>query len=100
VSSGSPVAACAAQRVPPPDTQPVGVGVLYLDGERGTPHLLRFPARGLSRFTPFSQDAQPRIQGKCPLELAGYDIRQMPMAALCTGLSIMWPLEMSDVPNL
>jgi len=54
----------------------------------------------LYRFTPFSQDAQPQIRGKCPLELAGYDIRQVPMAALCTGLSIMWPLEVSHVPNL
>jgi len=36
----------------------------------------------LYRFTPFSQDAQPRIRGKCPLELAGYDISQTPMATL------------------
>jgi hypothetical protein len=54
----------------------------------------------LYRFTPFSQDARPGIRGKCPPELAGYDIRQVPMAALCTGLSIMWPLKMADVPNL
>ena len=33
------------------------------------------------RCTPFSRDAQPRIRGKCPLELAGYDISQMPMAS-------------------
>jgi len=45
------------------------------------------------RFTPFSADAQARIRGKCPLELAGYDIRQIPMALLCTGLSVDWPLE-------
>jgi len=45
------------------------------------------------RFTPFSQDAQPCIRGKCPLELAGYDIGQMPMAALCAGSSFAWPLE-------
>jgi transposase-like protein len=53
------------------------------------------------RFTPFSQDAQPRLRGKCPLELAGYDIRQVPMAALCTGLSVDWPLEVAqdNVPN-
>jgi len=25
--------------------------------------------------------------------LAGYDIRQIPMALLCTGLSVDWPLE-------
>ncbi len=53
------------------------------------------------RFTPFSDDAQPAIRGKCPLELAGYDISQMPMAALCHGLSFDWPLEVAhnDVPN-
>jgi hypothetical protein len=55
----------------------------------------------LYRFTPFSQDAQPRIRGKCPLQLAGYDISQIPMASLCTGLSVDWPLEMArtHVPN-
>jgi hypothetical protein len=55
----------------------------------------------LYRFTPFSDDAQPAIRGKCPLQLAGYDISQMPMTALCHGLSLDWPLEMTqnDVPN-
>lgn len=55
----------------------------------------------LYRFTPFSADAQPGIRGKCPLELAGYDIRQLPMAALCRGLSFDWSVEMThhDVPN-
>jgi hypothetical protein len=55
----------------------------------------------LYRFTPFSDDAQPAIRGKCPLELAGYDISQMPMTALCQGLSLDWPLELThnDVPN-
>lgn len=28
------------------------------------------------RFSPFSPDAQPRIRGKCPLELAGYSVEQ------------------------
>jgi len=53
------------------------------------------------RFTPFSQDAQPTIRGKCPLELAGYDISQVPMASLCAGLSVDWPLEVPHklVPN-
>ena len=53
------------------------------------------------RFTPFSPDAQPRIRGKCPLELAGYDISQMPMAALCAGSSFAWPLEppRAEVPK-
>ena len=30
------------------------------------------------RTTPLSLDAQPRIRGKSPLELAGYDLSQMP----------------------
>ena len=53
------------------------------------------------RLTPFSDDAQPAIRGKCPLELAGYDIRQLPMAALWNGLSIEWPMEgpQNYVPN-
>ena len=53
------------------------------------------------RFTPFSADAQPRLRGKSPLELAGYDIRQMPMASLCAGLSVDWPSETTQdrVPN-
>ena len=53
------------------------------------------------RFTPFSPDAQPRIRDKCPLELAGYDISQVPMASLCAGLSVTWPLEVAQnlVPN-
>jgi transposase-like protein len=55
----------------------------------------------LYRFTPFSQDAQPRIRGKCPLQLAGYDVSQVPMASLCAGLSIQWPMEVphAHVPN-
>jgi len=55
----------------------------------------------LYRFTPFSQDAQPRIRGKCPLELTGYDISQVPMATLCAGLSVLWPLKVAQslVPN-
>jgi hypothetical protein len=48
------------------------------------------------RFTPFSPDAQPRIRGKCPLELAGYDIGSVPMASLCAGLSVLWPLEVAQ----
>jgi transposase-like protein len=54
------------------------------------------------RLTPFSDDAQPRIRGKCPLELAGYDLSQLPLAALWDGLGIEWPMEAprEDVPNL
>ncbi len=54
------------------------------------------------RFTPFSQDAQPHIRGKSPLQLAGYDVANLPMTSLCTGLSFVWPMqttEVSDVPN-
>jgi hypothetical protein len=55
----------------------------------------------LYRLTPFSDDAQPGIRGKCPLELAGYDISQIPMAVLCQGLSFDWPINTRehDVPN-
>lgn len=53
----------------------------------------------LYRFTPFSRDAQPHIRGQCPLQLAGYDISQLPMASLCRGLSIIWPTEVAHVPN-
>jgi hypothetical protein len=33
--------------------------------------------------------------------LAGYDISQVPMVSLCTGLSVTWPLEVAHnlVPN-
>jgi len=53
------------------------------------------------RFTPFSHDAQPRIRGKSPLQLAGYDVASLPMTTLCAGLSIMWPMqsEPEPVPN-
>jgi hypothetical protein len=43
------------------------------------------------RFTPFSDDAQQRIRGKCPLELAGYEIQKLPMAQLFRGLALQWP---------
>ncbi len=50
----------------------------------------------LYRFTPFSDDAQSAIRGKCPLQLAGYDISQIPMATLCQGLSLDWPLQLLE----
>ena len=50
----------------------------------------------LYRFTPFSQDAQPTVRGKCPLQLAGYDISQLPMATICAGLSIVWPVQTQE----
>ena len=43
------------------------------------------------RFTPFSNDAQERIRGKCPLELAGYNVRKLPMSQLFRGLTLQWP---------
>jgi hypothetical protein len=53
------------------------------------------------RLTLFSDHAQPSIPGKCPLELAGYNLSQLPMARLWNGLSIEWPMEVShnDAPN-
>jgi transposase-like protein len=54
------------------------------------------------RFTPFSQDAQPRIRGKSPLQLAGYDVASLPMTTLCAGLSILWPMQTREadyIPN-
>jgi hypothetical protein len=54
------------------------------------------------RCTPFSQDAQPAIRGKCPLQLAGYDVSRLPVMSLTAGLSIIWPIqtgEASHVPN-
>ncbi len=55
----------------------------------------------LYRLTPFSENAQPRIRGKCPLELAGYDLSRLPVAALWDGLSIEWPMDSPHaiVPN-
>jgi hypothetical protein len=52
-------------------------------------------------LTPFSEDAQPRVRGKCPLELAGYDLSRLPAATLWNGLSIEWPMEAPHgiVPN-
>jgi hypothetical protein len=41
-------------------------------------------------FTPFSDDAQERIR-KCPLELAGYEVQNLPMTLLSRGLALQWP---------
>jgi transposase-like protein len=53
------------------------------------------------RFTPFSQDAQAHIRGKCPLEVAGYDVSRMPLTAVAAGWSPDWPVQMGGdfVPN-
>ena len=54
------------------------------------------------RFTPFSDDAQERIRGKCPLELAGYDVQKVPMTQLFRGLALQWPASAFQefVPNV
>ena len=54
------------------------------------------------RFTLFSQDAQKRIRGKCPLQLAGYDVSKLPMTSICSGWSLLWPVQFRQehVPNL
>jgi transposase-like protein len=53
------------------------------------------------RFTPFSDDARPEIRGRSPLQLAGYDLRHIPMTWLCRGYSVDWPiaLQADHVPN-
>jgi len=61
------------------------------------------------RFTPFVRDNKKdkerppdqRIGGKCPLELAGYDISQIPIARILRGQLLGWPLETLKelVPN-
>jgi transposase-like protein len=65
-----------------------------------TAHLFLGVFEKLYRLTPFSDDAQPAIRGKCPLELAGYDIHHLPVTTLWNGLSIEWPVEgrQNDVP--
>ena len=54
------------------------------------------------RFTPFSEDAQERIRGKCPLELAGYEVHKLPMTRLFRGLALQWPSAAFQelVPNV
>jgi len=54
------------------------------------------------RFTPFSADAHQRIRGKCPLELAGYEVQKLPIAQLFRGLALQWPASAFQqlVPNV
>jgi transposase-like protein len=54
------------------------------------------------RFTPFSDDAQPRIRGQSPLQLAGYDVERLPMSAACDGWAITPPTQVSPggVPSV
>ncbi len=39
---------------------------------------------------------------RIPLQLAGYDISQLPMASLCAGFSMIWPTQAAPnhVPSL
>lgn len=51
------------------------------------------------RFTPFAKDNRPvegrelDIRGKCPLELAGYDVSKIPIAQVVRGQLLGWPPE-------
>ena len=59
------------------------------------------------RFTPFAKDNRPvkgrelDIRGKCPLELAGYDISHIPIAQILRGQLLGWSPETLQelVPN-
>jgi transposase-like protein len=59
------------------------------------------------RLTPFAKDNRPvkgrelDIRGKCPLELAGYDISHMPLARILRGQLLGWPPDTLPelVPN-
>jgi transposase-like protein len=62
------------------------------------------------RFTPFAKDNKKdkerppdqRIGGKCPLELAGYEVLKLPIAQICRGQLLGWPTEAwkEIVPNV
>ena len=54
------------------------------------------------RFTPLTQDARPELRGKCPLELAGYEVAKLPMAQICRGWALQWPAPAFQelVPNV
>jgi hypothetical protein len=59
------------------------------------------------RFTPFAKDNRPvegralDIRGKCPLELAGYDVHKLPIAQVVRGQLLGWPPQTLQeiVPN-
>jgi transposase-like protein len=62
------------------------------------------------RFTPFAKDNKKdkerppdqRIGGKCPLELAGYPVQELPIAQIFRGRMLRWPVEAMEevVPNV
>jgi transposase-like protein len=62
-------------------------------------HLFLGVFEKLYRLTPFSLDADPRLRGKCPLQLAGYDISQLPFSAICAGQCPIWPLHPPPLPQ-
>ncbi|MBM4319256.1 MAG: DDE-type integrase/transposase/recombinase [Deltaproteobacteria bacterium] len=47
------------------------------------------------RFSPFSLDAQPRVRGKSPLQLAGYDTAKFPIAQALRGIPPTKPIIQS-----
>ena len=50
------------------------------------------------RLTPFADDARPEIRGKSPLELAGYDVRTLPLANFFTQRQLpLLPLQGAEV---
>jgi hypothetical protein len=59
------------------------------------------------RFTPFAKDNRPvkgrelDIRGKCPLELAGYDVSRMPIAQIMRVQILGWPPQAIQqlIPN-
>jgi transposase-like protein len=61
-------------------------------------HLFLGVFEKLYRLTPFSDDAAPHLRGKCPLQLAGYDISQLPFSAICAGWTPDWPLHPPPIP--
>ncbi len=48
------------------------------------------------RLTPFTDDARPEIRGKSPLELAGYDLKSLPIANFFMDLKLP-PLALQGV---
>ncbi len=50
------------------------------------------------RLTPFADDGRPEIRGKSPLELAGYDLRALPLADFFTQRKLpLLPLPGAEV---
>ena len=47
------------------------------------------------RLTPFADDGRSEIRGKSPLELAGYDLKQLPIANFFSNLKLP-PLALQD----